>query len=95
MGIDPIACTLLTAASVSTGLRRMGKAKLKGSTLAAHYMPSKQDQAISIAAQRHRARLMNISDSAIDQHIESARARGQSDLLALQGLISGTGTRQR
>ena len=95
MGIDPIACTLLAAASVSTGLRRMGKAKLKGSTLAAHYMPSKQDQAISIAAQRHRARLMNIPDSAIDQHIESARARGQSDLLALQGLISGTGMRQR
>ncbi|WP_439136644.1 hypothetical protein [Roseicyclus sp.] len=73
----------------------MGRAKLKGSTLAAHYMPTKQDQALSIAAQRHRARLMNIPDSAIDSHIEDARARGQSDLLALQGLISGNDQRRR
>ena len=95
MAMDPIACTLLAAASVSTGLRRANKPKAKTTALAAQYAPVKHDQAMSIAAQRHRARLLNIPDSAIDRHIEDARARGQSDLLALQGLIAARGSHKR
>lgn len=86
MSVDPIACTLLAAASVSRGLRRAMAARSE--------MPRLQGSGgdasgSAVAAARLRARQLNVPDSAIELCLQSARDRGQSDLVALNRLIEG------
>jgi hypothetical protein len=92
MAVDPIACTLLAAASVSSGLRRAVASRAA--------LPQPSNAALdptgsTIASERLRARRLNVPDSAIDMCLQTARERGQSDLAALRGLIEGLNSGHR
>lgn len=92
MAVDPIACTLLAAASVSSGLRR---AIASRATLPQPSNAALDPTGSAIAATRLRARQLNVPDSAIEMCMQTARERGQSDLAALRGLIDGLNSGNR
>lgn len=82
MPLEPIACTLLAAASLSTSVRR---ATQLGAAASADYPID--PLATAMAAARHRARLLHIPDSTVAAHLAEAERRGQPGLAALRDLI--------
>ena len=83
MPADPISCTLLAAASLATGLRR---AVNRAPTLTCAQFGDPASSAL--AAARLRARHLNIPDSAIARHLDTARLKGQTELSAIDDLIA-------
>ena len=83
MTVDPLACTILAAASLSTGMRR---AIVKQGRDVPAAIP--QSGLSALAAAHQQARSLNIPESAITGQLDRARKRGQPDLAALNELIT-------
>jgi hypothetical protein len=85
MPANPISTTLFTAASLSAGLRRAAT-RLTGKPVDQIADP----YASALSTARHRARLLHIPQSAIAEHVATARTRGQTELSALNDLLART-----
>jgi hypothetical protein len=83
MSADPISCTLLAAASISTGIRRANR---RGASTPSDEPIDPLGAAVAVA--RQQARSLHIPDSTVDSHLEQCRRRGQPDLAALNELIA-------
>ncbi|MDG3041824.1 hypothetical protein [Roseicyclus marinus] len=88
MPADPIACTLLAAASLTTGLRRAVRRAVPPAMA-----PASDPASSALAAARLRARHLHIPDSAIARHLDTARLKGQTELSAMNDLIAQASTR--
>ena len=86
MPANPISTTLSTAASLSAGLRRAAS-RLAGKPLDQVADPGSS----ALSAARHRARMLHIPQSAIADHLATARRKGQTELSALNELLARTG----